>query len=85
MHQCLQTNDRYKPSTKRKHASLSPAILEALFWCPNPLKKMQACQILRMDQATFSLFSGKKLCQLITIRDKSAFKIIIESSLGIKP
>ena len=76
MQQCLQTNARYKPSTKRKHASLSPAILEALFWCPIPLKKMRACKILCMDQATFSLFSVKKLCQLITIRDKSAFKIL---------
>ena len=62
MHQCLETNDRYKPSTKRKHASLSPAILEALFWCPIPLKKTRACQILHVDEAMFSLFSGKKLC-----------------------
>ena len=76
MQQCLQTNAQYKPSTKRKHASLSPAILEALFWCPIPLKKMRACKILCMDQATFSLFSVKELCQLITIRDKSAFKIL---------
>ena len=75
MQQCLQTNARYKPSTKRKHASLSAAILEALFWCPIPLK-MRASKILCMDQATFSLFSVKKLCQLITIRDKSAFKIL---------
>ena len=38
--------------------------------------KMRACKILCMDQATFSLFSVKELCQLITIRDKSAFKIL---------
>ena len=62
MQQCLETNDRYKPSTKPKHASLSPTILEALFWCPIPLKRMRPCQILRVDQAMFSSFSGKKLC-----------------------